>query len=152
MLQKNSIKTLTRFLNLIKRKKTKQKIKKKCAKSNLVNNNDFTFCKDQNTKEFAAKRSFDSKLIDLKELNHDTVEMKPNNQDQIKDLKKRKVVIVTVSELYKLSNICTTQYEKLTKTQKKRMKVQNGPENLAIDLYLDEGEDDLSPMSSLEDD
>ena len=32
------------------------------------------------------------------------------------------------------------------------MKVQNGPENLAIDLYLDEGEDDLSPMSSLEDD
>ena len=152
MLQKNSIKTLTRFLNLIKRKKTKQKIKKKCAKSNLVNNNDFTFCKDQNTKEFAAKRSFDSKLIDLKELNHDTVEMKPNNQDQIKDLKKRKVVIVTVSELYKLSNICTTQYEKLTKTQKKRMKVQNGPENLATDLYLDEGEDDLSPMSSLEDD
>ena len=152
MLQKNSIKTLTRFLNLIKRKKTKQKIKKKCAKSNLVNNKDFTFCKDQNTKEFAAKRSFDSKLIDLKELNHDTVEMKPNNQDQIKDLKKRKVVIVTVSELYKLSNICTTQYEKLTKTQKKRMKVQNGPENLATDLYLDEGEDDLSPMSSLEDD
>ena len=90
MLQKNSIKTLTRFLNLIKRKKTKQKIKKICAKSNLVNNKDFTFCKDQNTKEFAAKRSFDSKLIDLKELNHDTVEMKPNNQDQIKDLKKKK--------------------------------------------------------------
>ena len=61
-------------------------------------------------------------------------------------------MIVTVSELCKLSNICTTQYEKLTKTQKKRMKVQNGPENLATDLYLDEGEDDLSPMSSLEDD
>ena len=90
MLQKNSIKTLTRFLNLIKRKKTKQKIKKKCAKSNLVNNKDFTFCKYQNTKEFAANRSIDSKLIDLKELNHDTVEMKPNNQDQIKDLKKKK--------------------------------------------------------------
>ena len=97
MLQKNSIKALTRFLNLIKRKKTKQKIKKKCAKSNLVNNKDFTFCKDQNTKGFAAKRSFDSKQIDLKELKnilelfyHDTVEMKPNNQDQIKDLKKKK--------------------------------------------------------------
>ena len=47
-------------------------------------------------------------------------------------------MIVTVSELYKLSNICTTQYQKLTKTQKKRMKVQNGPENLATELYLDE--------------
>ena len=147
------------FLNLIKRKKTKQKIKKECAKSNLVNNKDFTFCKDQNTKEFAAKRFFNSKQIDLKELKnilelfyHDTVEIKPNNQDQIKELKKRKVVIATVSELYKLSNICLTQYQKLTKTQKKRVKVQNRPENLAIDLYLHEGEDDLPPMSSLEDD
>ena len=79
--------------------------------------------------------------------------MKPNNQDQMKDLKKKKkkVVIATVSDLYKLSNICTTQYQKLTKTQKKRMKVQNRAENLAIDLYLDEGEDDLPPMSSQED-
>ena len=83
-------------MNLIKWKKTKQKITKKCAKSNLVNNKDFTFCKDHNTKEFAAKRSFDSKQIDLKQLKnilelfyHDTLEMKPNNQDQIKDLKKK---------------------------------------------------------------
>ena len=61
-------------------------------------------------------------------------------------------MIATVSELYKLSNICLTQYQKLTKTQKKRVKVQNRPENLAIDLYLHECEDDLPPMSSLEDD
>ena len=78
----------------MKRKKTKQKQKKSCAKSNLVYNKDFTFYKYYNTKKCAAKRSFDSKENDLKDLkkilelyHHDTIEIKPNNKDQIKDLK-----------------------------------------------------------------
>ena len=36
------------------------------------------------------------------------------------------------------------------KAQKKRIKFQNIPENLPLDVYLDE--DDLRPMPSLEDD
>ena len=39
------------------------------------------------------------------------------------------------SELYdKLLSIYKTQYDKLTKAQKKRIKVQDMPENLPIDL------------------
>ena len=61
-------------------------------------------------------------------------------------------MLVTAFELYdKLVNIYTTQYDKLTKAQK-RIKVQNRPENLATDLYLDENEDDLLPILALEDD
>ena len=61
-------------------------------------------------------------------------------------------MLVTAFELYdKLVNIYTTQYDKLTKAQK-RIKVQNRPENLAIDLCLDENEDDLLPILALEDD
>ena len=61
-------------------------------------------------------------------------------------------MLVPAFELYdKLVNIYTTQYDKLTKAQKK-IKVQNRPENLAIDLYLDENEDDLLPILALEDD
>ena len=61
-------------------------------------------------------------------------------------------MLVTAFELYdKLVNIYTTQYDKLTKAQK-RIKVQNRPENLAIDLYLDENEDDLLLILALEDD
>ena len=61
-------------------------------------------------------------------------------------------MLVTAFELYdKLVNIYTTQYDKLTKAQK-RIKVQNRTENLAIDLYLDENEDDLLPILALEDD
>ena len=41
-----------------------------------------------------------------------------------------------------------TQYDQLTKAQKKRIKVQNVPGNLLFNLYLDE--DDLPPMPSLE--
>ena len=42
-------------------------------------------------------------------------------------------------ELYnKLLNIYKTQYDKLTKAQKKRIKVQNILQNLPIDLYLDQ--------------
>ena len=44
------------------------------------------------------------------------------------------------------------QYDKLTKALKKKIKVQNRPENVAIDLYFDEDEDDSPPMPSLEDD
>ena len=61
-------------------------------------------------------------------------------------------MLVTAFELYdKLVNIYTTQYDKLTKAQK-RIKIQNRPENLAVDLYLDENEDDLLPILALEDD
>ena len=42
------------------------------------------------------------------------------------------------------------QDDKLTNAKKKRRKVQNVPENLAFDLYLDEY--DLPPMSALEGD
>ena len=57
----------------------------------------------------------------------------------------------TALELYnKLLNIHKTQYDKLTKAQKKRIKVQNVPENLPIDLYLNE--DDLPSLSALESD
>ena len=44
-----------------------------------------------------------------------------------------------------------TQYDKCTKTQKKRIKVQNIPENLPIDLHLDEDEDE-NHLPPLEDD
>ena len=40
------------------------------------------------------------------------------------------------------------QYDNPTKAQKKRIKVQNIPQNLPIDLYLDE--DDLPSMPPLE--
>ena len=54
----------------------------------------------------------------------------------------------------KLLNIHKTQYDKLTKAKKKRIKVQNIPEKLPIDLYLDadgnEDEDVSTPMSSLD--
>ena len=57
----------------------------------------------------------------------------------------------TAHELYnKLLNIYKIQCGKLTKAKKRRIKVQNMPENLPIDLYLDE--DNLSPMPPLEDD
>ena len=80
--------------NLIKRKKTKQKNKRSRAKSHLVYNNYFTFYKYCNIKEF-AKSYFDSKRNDLIEFKdklesfyHDTIKIKLNNEDQIKDLKK----------------------------------------------------------------
>ena len=62
-------------------------------------------------------------------------------------------MLTTVSELYyNLLNVYTAQCNKLTKVQKKRMKVQNWTENLPIDLYLDEDEDYLPPMPPLKDD
>ena len=65
VLQKNSIKNYTKFLDLIKRKK---KIKTTQATSNLVYSKDFTFYKYHHTKEF-AKRYFYSKRNDLIEFN-----------------------------------------------------------------------------------
>ena len=58
-------------------------------------------------------------------------------------------MVTRAHELYdKLLNIYKTQYDKLTKAQRKRIKVQNVPENLPIDLYIDE--DDLPAMPALE--
>ena len=51
-----------------------------------------------------------------------------------------------------LRNIFKTQYDKLTKSQKKKIKAKNIPVNLAIELYLYDDEDDLSSMAPLEDD
>ena len=49
-------------------------------------------------------------------------------------------------------SIYTTQYDNLSNAQKKRINVLNSPENLTLDLYLDEDENDLPPMPPLEDD
>ena len=63
----------------------KTKNRRSRIKSNLVYNNDFTFYKYRNTKEFAAKRSFNSTQNDLREFKnilefccHDIEEIKPN--------------------------------------------------------------------------
>ena len=49
---------------------------------------------------------------------------------------------------YELLNIYATQYDGLLIAQKKLINVLNRPENLTLDFYLDEHEDeyDLSPM------
>ena len=109
--------------------KNEEKIPKSCAKSNLVYSKDFTSYKYHNTKEF-AKRSFYSKWNDLikckgmLELFYVTEEIKPNNEDQEKKL--RKVVINTTSKLYaNLLNKYTTQYDNLSEDQKKKINVLN---------------------------
>ena len=88
------------------------KNEKGLASSNLVYNNCFTFYKYLKINEF-VKSSLDSKLNDLDKFKyqlelfyHDSVEIKPNNKEQIKDFKKRKVVLTTAHKLYdKLLNI-----------------------------------------------
>ena len=68
-----------------------------------------------------------------------------------KRLTKRKVMFDTAHELYnKLLSIYKTQYDKPTKAQRKKIKVQNVPVNIPINLYLDE--DDLLTMPPLEGD
>ena len=101
------------------------------------------------------------KLSDLKEFKnklelfyHDTVEIKPNNKQQIKDCKKKEGVPSTAHELNdKLLNIYKIQYDKLREVKKKRIRVQNTPGRLPIDLYFDEDEDededDLPSMPAL---
>ena len=49
-----------------------------------------------------------------------------------------------------LLNIYKIQYEKLAKAHKKRVKVQDMPENFSIDLYLSQDEDDLPLIPALE--
>ena len=80
------------LLNVIKRKKSTQKNKRSCAKSNLTYNNYFTFYKYHNTNEL-SKLSLDSKLNNVKEFKdklesfcYDAIEIKSNNEDQIKQL------------------------------------------------------------------
>ena len=61
------------------------------------------------------------------------------------------VVLTTAHELYdKLLNIGKSQYYKLKRAYKKRIKVQSMPENLPIGLYLREDVNDLPPMLALE--
>ena len=62
-------------------------------------------------------------------------------------------MFATASYLYdNVLNIYTSQYDKLSKAQKKKIKSLNRAENVAPDLYLDADEDDLPPMLRLEDD
>ena len=124
-----------------KKEQAIKKIKRSHAKSNLVYNHYFTFYKYNNIKWF-AKGSFNLKLNDSKEfkdklelLYYGTIEIKSNNEDQIKDFEKRIVVTDKNLELYnKLVNICKTKYDKLTKARNKKIKFQNVPEHLPIDL------------------
>ena len=70
--------------------------------------------------------------------------IKPNNEDQEKDLEKRKVVVNTVSKLYgSIFNIYKTQYKKLSEYQKNSINVLNRLESLTLDFI----KDDLPPMS-----
>ena len=71
----------------------------------------------------------------------------------IKDFKKKKAVISTAHEVYHIVlNIYKIQNDKRYKAKKERIKFQNTPEKLPIDLYLDEDENGLSPIPALEDD
>ena len=83
---------------------------------------------------------------------YDTEEIKPNNEDQEKDLEKRNVVINTASKLYdKLLNIYKTQYNKNKLSEqdnKKKINVLNRPENVTLDFT----DDDLPPILALEED
>ena len=85
----------------------------------------------------------------LKLIYNDTEQINPNNEDQEKDLEKRKVLINTASKSYdKLLNIYTTQYDNLSDDQKKKINVQNRPESVTFDF----DEDDLPPMPPLKGD
>ena len=73
-----------------------EKIKRICGKSNLVYGKDFNFDKYHNINYF-DKCSFNSKQNDLNEFkdtlptfNYDAGKIKPNNEAQEKDLKKKK--------------------------------------------------------------
>ena len=84
---------------------------------------------------------------------YDTEEIKPNNEDQEKDLEKRKVVIkIVTSKLYdKLLNRYKTQYNKNKLSEqdnKKEINVLKRPENVTLDF----ADDDLPPILALEDD
>ena len=141
---------MSMLLNLIKRKKTKQKIEE-VVLGHFFSTIIFTFYKYRNIKGF-AKHSFDWKQNYLIKFNdkleifyYNTEEVKWNNKAQKKDLEKWKVVINTAFNLYdKLLNIHETQHDKLSEDVKKRISVLNRPENLTLDF--DEG--DLLPIMS----
>ena len=64
-------------------------------------------------------------------------------------------MLETTLELHnKLLRIYRTQYNNLAKAKKEKIKVQKVPQNLSIDLHLDENEDenDSQPMPPLESD
>ena len=87
-------------------------------------------------------------LIEIKDkfelFYNDITEFKPNNEDWIKDLEKRKVVIPKGSELNdRVLSIYKAEHDTFTKTQKTRINFQNTPKNVFVDLYLDEDEDYL---------
>ena len=74
-----------------KKQKTKTKQNKRSpAKSNIVYNNDFTFYKYHDIKDFDAKHSPDLKLRYLKDF-------KLNNEQQIEDLEKRRFYFLEIS-------------------------------------------------------
>ena len=79
-----------------KNEEDKTKNKRSRAKSNKVYSNYYTFYRCSNIKEF-TKRPLDSKLNDLKDFKdklelfyYDNIEIKQNNEDEIKDSKKMK--------------------------------------------------------------
>ena len=99
-------------MNLIKRKRN---VFKNCAKSKLVYNKGFILYKYHSTKEFAkpyfnSKRNDFIEFRDILKLSYDyTEELKPNNEEQEKDLEKIKVVTNTAFKLYdKLLNLYTS--------------------------------------------
>ena len=110
-----------------KKEEVETKRKRSSTKSGLVYNNSFTFYKYQDIHDF-VKRSLvsknRSKIDRWKEFKykfelfcHDTLEINPNNKEQIKDLK-------TALELHnQLLNILETQYYKPSKAQRKNIKV-----------------------------
>ena len=138
MSQKNSIKNY----NLIIRK---EKLEKVVLSQIYITIKILLFCKYHNNNEF-VKRSPDSNRNDLKDFKdkleiffHDIIDIKLNNKDQIKDLEERKAVFDTALVLYnELLNKYKIKYDKFPKAYKKRIKTQNMPENVCIDLYEDD--------------
>ena len=60
-------------------------------------------------------------------------------------------MIANTSTLYdKLLSIYKTQNDKLIKAEKKSKRVQNTPEVLVINLYLDKDDDDLPSIPALQ--
>ena len=62
-------------------------------------------------------------------------------------------MIANTSTLYdKLLSIYKTQNDKLIKAEKKSKRIQNTPEVLVINLYLDKDDDDLPSIPALQGD
>ena len=91
--------------------KMEEKFLKRSAKSNLVCCKDFTFYKYHDINEFVT-HSIDLKLNDSKEFkaklelfSHNTDEVKPTNKEQIKEFKKRKVVLTAKLNMINLKKL-----------------------------------------------